>query len=184
MTTYIALLRGINVGGHNKLPMAALAALLEELGLRSVRTYIQSGNVVFRSDAADAADLATRITAAIEAAHGFAPHVLLLRVDELRDAAASNPYPEATAAPKTLHLYFLAAAPVNPDLAMLEEARSDSERFQLHDRVFYLYAPDGIGRSKLADKVGKALDVPQTARNWRTVDKLLSMADEVEHGAG
>lgn len=183
MTTYIALLRGINVGGHNKLPMAALVTLLEDLGLRSVRTYIQSGNAVFRSDMADAADLAPRITAAIEAAHGFAPHVLLLTGDDLRHAAASNPYPQATAEPKTLHLYFLAEAPANPDLAMLEDVRGENERFELHDRVFYLYAPDGIGRSKLADKVGKALDVPQTARNWRTVDRLLRMADEVEHGA-
>ncbi len=184
MTTYIALLRGINVGGNNKLPMAELKALLEGLGLEHVKTYIQSGNVVFQGKAADRGKLAQEISLAIETSHGFAPKVLLLEMDELAQAMLSNPFPQGEADPKTLHLYFLASAPTAPDMEALAGVQRDSEQFHLADRVFYLYAPDGIGRSKLATLTEKALGVSATARNWRSASKILALAEEVEHGAG
>ena len=183
MTIYIALLRGINVGGNNKLPMAELARELRDLGLQDVKTYIQSGNVLFRSDATDSAALAQRISAAIQARHGFAPHVLLLELGDLQQAVTANPFPDATTEPKSLHLFFLAETPASPDLALLDALRRENEHFSLADRIFYLHAPDGIGRSKLAEKVGKALNVPMTARNWRTVTTLLTMAEEVADAA-
>ena len=176
MNTFIALFRGINVGGANKLPMRELVGVLEGLGLREIKTYIQSGNVLFKSDNGDLPDLAGRIGAAIEESHGFRPQVLLLGLDDLASAIASNPFPEAEGAPKTLHLYFLASAPEDLNLGTLERFRREGERFVLEGEVFYLHAPEGIGRSKLAARVEKVLGVPATARNWRTVGKIMAMA--------
>ncbi len=176
MPTWIALFRGINVGGRNILPMKELVRDLQSLGLEDVKTYIQSGNAVFRAAREDAAALGAEISATIEGRHGFRPHVLLLSADQLADAIASNPFPEAEAEPKTLHVSFLASLPPAPDLDALAAVKAPSERFHLTDRVFYLHAPDGIGRSKLAAKAERLLGVPITARNWRTVDKLREIA--------
>ena len=179
MNTYIALLRGINVGGNNKLPMRALMELLQELGLRSVKTYIQSGNVVFQSERTDPQALSQEIGAAIGQRHGFAPHIFVLDAQALRAALAANPFPEGEADHKSLHLFFLSDALRNPNLAALEAVKAPNERFALIDKVFYLHAPDGIGRSKLAESVGKGWGVAVTARNWRTASKMLEMAHEV-----
>ena len=179
MNTYIALLRGINVGGNNKLPMKALTTLLETLGLQQVKTYIQSGNVVFQSERTDNAALAKEITAAIAQAHGFAPQVFLLDAQALAAALAANPFPEGTGEPKSLHLFFLDSMPPQPNLAALEAVKAPNERFALIDQVFYLHAPDGIGRSKLAESVGKGVGVSITARNWRTVSTIFEMAKAI-----
>ncbi len=176
MSTWIALFRGINVGGRNVVPMKELVHDLRSLGLEDVRTYIQSGNAVFRAADGDAAELGATIAVKVEESHGFRPQVLVLSAGELEDAIRSNPFPEAEAEPKTLHLFFLASPPPAPDLDALAAIRSPSERFELTDRVFYLHAPDGIGRSKLAAKAERLLGVAVTARNWRTVGKLLEMA--------
>ena len=176
MSTYVLLLKGINVGGRNRLPMRELVEVLQSLGLRKVRTYIQSGNAVFESDEADASELGDRISAAINESRGFRPQAFLLELDELADAIASNPFPEAEAQPKTLHLFFLASAPETPDLETAERVRRGSERFALRGRVFYLHAPEGVGRSKLAARAEKVLRVAATARNWRSVCQVLAMA--------
>lgn len=175
-STWILLLRGINVGGRNTLPMRELVRDLQSLDLENVRTYIQSGNVVFESSGKVSPTLEAEIAATIEDRHGFRPQVLLLEIDQLEKAIESNPFPEAEAEPKTLHLFFLASAPEDADLEALAEAGSPTERFHLTNRVFYLHAPDGIGRSRLASNAEKYLGVPVTARNWRTVQKLWEMA--------
>jgi uncharacterized protein (DUF1697 family) len=180
MDTYIALLRGINVGGRNVLRMKELRALLEGLGLQDVRTYIQSGNVVFQSEEADAAGLASEISAAIEASHGFEPRVLVLPREEVERAMAANPFSEAEAEPKRLHLNFLASVPEDPDLEALQELKKESERFALKGKVFYLHAPEGIGRSKLYTNAERALGVAMTGRNWRTVSKIMALAREAD----
>lgn len=177
METRIALLRGVNVGGRS-LPMAELREDLRSLGLDHVRTYIQSGNVVFRvPGTADDAALADRIADAVVDRHGFRPQVLVLSAGRLRHAMEANPFPEAESDPRTLHLYFLAASPGDADLAGLEELATATERFRLRDRVFYLHAPEGFGRSKLAAKVESVLGVPATARNWRTVTRLWELVE-------
>lgn len=181
METYIALLRGINVGGHHKLPMRELTILLEALGLKNVKTYIQSGNVVFQCESFNRVSLAEQISAAIEQHHGFRPQIMLLSLAELTTAVSHNPYPEATQEHKSLHFYFLESDPASPDLAALEAVKSEREQFELIDAVFYLHAPDGIGRSKLAEKVERALGVATTARNWRTVNQLLEMGTAVSN---
>ena len=179
MNTYVALFRGINVGGRNVLPMESLKGILAGLSLEDIRTHIQSGNVVFRAGAGLASSpLSGKISAAIEEVQGFRPEVILLDIAELENALGQNPFPEAEAKPQTLHLGVLARAPLDPDLEALEDARKDGERFHLHGRFFYLHAPRGIGRSKLAAIAEKALGVPLTMRNWRTVLKLRSMAVE------
>jgi uncharacterized protein (DUF1697 family) len=176
MTTYIALLRGINVGSNRRLPMTDLKRLLEQHDCVGVRTYIQSGNAIFRTAATDAARLATRLSAAIAGSHGFEPRILLLTRAELERAAAGNPFPEAARDPRRVHLFFLAAAPKRPDLEALESLRARTERFRLQGRILYLHTPDGFGASKLAERAEKLLGVEATARNWRTVTTLLEMA--------
>jgi uncharacterized protein (DUF1697 family) len=176
MTTLIALLRGINVGGNNKLPMKELSALLTEMGLHDVQTYIQSGNVLFRCDPKNRVTLNAKISAEIKARFGFTPQLLLIDAAELHKAMKGNPYPEAEVDPKSLHLFFLDELPQHADLKALEAIKSDSERFKLAGKVFYLHAPEGIARSKLAARAEKLLGVTATARNWNTVCKLAEMS--------
>jgi uncharacterized protein (DUF1697 family) len=180
METYIALFRGINVGGKNRLPMKDLVSTRENVGCQDVATYIQSGNAVFQSGEKDASLLSEKIGAEIKERHGFEPRVLLLASEEMERAMRSNPFPEAESEPKTLHLYFLAAPPESTDLDALEGIKGDRERFVLADGVFYLHAPDGLGRSKLAANVERLLGVPATARNWRTVSKVMEMAEQLD----
>ncbi len=176
MSTQIALFRGINVGGNNPLPMRELVEDLEALGLKNVSTYIQSGNVVFECLDTDQVDLAARIQSAVGDRHGFKPHVMILGVDELEDAVISNPFRSAESEPKTIHLFFLESSPEDPDVESLRDLKLNTEDFELKDRIFYLHAPEGIGRSKLAARVERALGVPVTARNWRSVVRILDMA--------
>lgn len=181
MQTIIALLRGINVGGHHKLPMRELVQLLESLGLVNVKTYIQSGNVVFQCEPFNRVSLAEKISTAVSQSHGFTPQVMLLSLAELETAVSQNPFPAAEENHKILHFYFLESAPPAPDLAKLEAVKTEREQFALIDKVFYLYAPDGIGRSKLAAVVEKGMGVATTARNWRTVSKMLEMGTAVTY---
>lgn len=176
MKVYIALFRGINVGGNNMLPMKELVTLLEDLGACNVKTYIQSGNAVFGSKVASPAQLTKKIRAAIKQRRGFEPHVLLLTLEEFEQAIAQNPFPEAETVPQSLHLGFLADTPEHPDAKTLERLQQGKERFKLIGRVFYLHVPEGFGRSKLAAGAEKALGVPMTDRNWRTVCTICEMA--------
>lgn len=173
MNTYIALFRGINIGGHNKIPMKALTALLEDLGCRNVSTYIQSGNVIFSTVKRNHEKLVSDIRQTILMSYGFSPEVILLTEQELKTAIANNPFP--TDSGKALHFLFLGAQPVKPDLNHLNEIKTGTEAFKLIDRVFYLYTPDGVARSKLAGNAEKSLGVTTTGRNWNTVSRLIAM---------
>ncbi|BCS51705.1 DUF1697 domain-containing protein [Geobacter sp. SVR] len=176
MQTCIALFRGINVGGNNTLSMKDLVALLESLGLDRVRTCLQSGNAVFRTAEDDRRHLASAIRSAIGKQYSFEPAVLLLTVAEMEQAVAAIPFLDAVNEPATLHLGFLDAVPEHPDREGLEKLRNGSERYELKGNVFYLHAPDGTGRSKLAAGAERLLGVPMTGRNWRTVGKILVLA--------
>jgi uncharacterized protein (DUF1697 family) len=176
VNTYIALFRGINVVGSHLLSMKELKLVLEKDGCVDVQTYIQSGNVIFRSTISDAGRLAKRVTAAVSRSHDFEPRVVVLTRGELESAAAGNPFPEAGENPKSLHLFFLAELPKRPDLKSFEALRVKTERFELKGRIFYLHTPDGFGMSKLARRAERLLGVEATARNWRTVTRLLQMA--------
>ena len=160
--------------------MKELVAMLGDLGAQQVKTYIQSGNAVFVWKGKDTSQLTNRIRAEIKKGRGFDPHILLLELKDFEKVIQQNPFPaEAEADPRALHAGFLAATPQSPNLKTLESLKIDSERFRLIGRVFYLHAPEGVGRSKLAAKTERLLGVPMTDRNWRTVLTLWDMAQEL-----
>ena len=171
---YVLFLRGINVGGKNRLPMADLKAILADQGYQQVATYIQSGNAVLASERTLNTEDETRLQQAILARQGFAPEVMLIHSASWEKALANCPFDLAEveqdrATGKTLHFYFLAEVPQSPDLDALNILKKPSEVFSCSWRCFYLQAPEGIGRSKLAAQVEKHLGVPATARNANTV---------------
>ena len=176
MATAIVFIRGINVGGKMKLPMKDLVEALEGIGIRGAVTYLQSGNVAFRCAKVQSTELARRISSAVMSHSNIQPEVVVASIQEVEHAVAFNPYPDAKLDHKSLHLWFLAEVPENPDLDALKKLKSGTEQFTLHRKIFYLYAPDGIGQSRLAGNVEKHLGVTATARNWRTVTKILQMA--------
>lgn len=176
---WIALFRGINVGGKNLIPMKDLVALLSSLGCQKVSHYIQSGNLLFEHEGGDKVLLSAKISEKVNQQFGFSPQILLVEHSDFIHLVEQNPFVDAEAEPATLHLYFLADPAKSPDLTKLNKLKSTNEDFVLTEEVFYLHAPDGIGRSKLAAKVEGCLGVSATARNWNTVKKLVAMAQSM-----
>jgi uncharacterized protein (DUF1697 family) len=176
LKTWIALLRGVNVLGSRKLPMKDLAEVLQRAGFGSVRTYIQSGNVVFQSATRGASELSTQIALLIQKRFGFQPQVMVLSARELAAAISGNPFPEAATDHKSLHLFFLSERPSNPDLGSLARLKSGSEAYVLKGHVFYLHTPQGFAISKVRAKIERCLGVHATGRNWRTANQLLEMS--------
>lgn len=179
MTIWVCLLRGINVGGKNKLPMTELKRMLAKLGATGARTYIQSGNAVF-SAVLDRDEFTDLLEREILERQGFRPRVTLIEACDLRAARAEFPFNAAIEDPKTGHIWVCANPPPAPDLGQLQELAGPGERFVLQGRFFMLHAPEGIGRSKLAANVERALGVPATARNLNTVAALCDMAEAFE----
>lgn len=175
MNTFIALIRGINVGGKNILPMRNLVKILEDMRCEEVKTYIQSGNIVFKIEQNQKSQLAREISSRISEIYDFKPHVLLLDISELYAAISNNPF--ETDNGKALHFFFLDSFPQKPDMERLKAAKANSEEFKLDKTIFYLYTPDGFARSKLAAIVEKSMGVPVTARNWNTVSKIMQMVN-------
>lgn len=173
---YIALLRAINVGGTKKLLMAELRAMFEAAGCTDVRTYIQSGNVVFRAEEALAQRIPELIEAEIAVGKGFQVPVVTRSAAEWSDVVAGNPFLAAGADPAHLHVGFLADAPTAARIAELDPDRSPQDAFEVRGREVYLHFPNGTARSKLTvDYFDRTLGTTITIRNWRTVGKLLDM---------
>ena len=172
MNTYVVLLRGINVGGKNLVPMAQLKALLEISGFENVTTYIQSGNVVLQSSKSPA----LKIEKLIQAEFGFCPEVLALSENEFKLSFENNPYKEFEG--KFVHFYYCKNSP-KIDQIKLDKFAATTESYLLVDKVFYLHAPDGIGRSKLVAKIESCLGVAATGRNLNTVSKLRAIVGDV-----
>jgi uncharacterized protein (DUF1697 family) len=178
MTTYAALLRGINVGGSRKLPMAGLRELMTGLGHDGVRTHLQSGQAVFTTGRGDAEPLAAELAAAIERRFGFPVDVIVRDHAYLRAVAEACPFPAADLAPKQLHVTYFSAAVDEERFAEIDRAAYLPEEFRLGDRALYLYAPDGLGRSQLAAQLSKprlTKGLVATTRNWNTVLKLVEL---------
>jgi uncharacterized protein (DUF1697 family) len=195
MPTHIALLRGINLGGRNKVAMADLREVIASLGHTDVATYIQSGNVVFsagppgagsgENDQVGTGALAETMEQAISSALGVAPRVVVLSHEELAQAVRDNPY-AAESNPRAVHAVFLSGQP-GPEVAarVADAVRQVSERgsgdtAQVIGRTIFLHTPDGFGRSDLGALLTKpkppgSQDLTGTARNWATVTKLLAM---------
>ncbi len=170
--TFVALLRGINVGGKNSLPMKDLIAMFTKAGCSGVSTYIQSGNVLFRAEAALAAKLPAVISSAIKKRFGFSPPTVLRSSEELRRVAAANPFLKSEI--DTLHVAFLADLPDKEAVKSLEPKPPDE--FAVICREIYLRCPNGYGKTKLTNAYFDArLKTVSTVRNWKTVLKLLEL---------
>ena len=177
--THIALLRGINVGGHNRVPMAELRSLFEGLGHEHVATYVQSGNVVFDSAAGQSA-IVSAIEQAIAAQFGFAVPVVVRSRSELAAVATRHPLAGDEPDEAKLHVFFLADAPPAA-IPGLDPSRYAPDEFVLDGRELYVHYPNGQGRSKLTvARVERAFETTATARNWRTIARLLELADGAE----
>lgn len=174
--THVALLRGINVGGRNQLPMSELAALCTAAGCRDARTYIQSGNVLFTTDDATAAQLPSVIAAQIAERFGLRVPVVLRTIAHLGEVIQHNPHLAAGAAAEALHVYFLAEEPGAARVAALDPDRSPPDAFTVRGREIYLHLPNGMARTKLTNAYFDAkLATVSTARNWRTVTALYDL---------
>lgn len=170
---YVALLRGINVGGKNKLPMKELAALFIAAGCKNVETYIQSGNVVFDAPAAVVKRLPGAVGEAIQQEFGYQVPLIVRSGTELAKVVAANPFLAQGALDKELHVYFLADKPA---VAELDAKRSPPDEFDLLGREIYLRLPNGMGRTKLTNAYfDSKLKTVCTARNWATVLHLAAM---------
>ena len=173
----VALLRGINVGGKNKLPMKELAALFVDAGCEEVRTYIQSGNVVFRTGSAAGEEISSIISASILERYGYQVPVITRTAGELQEIMEANPFVEAGAETDKLHVMFLAALPDSASVESLDPTRSPGDEFMVLGREVYLHCPNGVARSKLTNSYfDSRLSTTSTSRNWKTVRKLLELA--------
>ncbi|WP_432742896.1 DUF1697 domain-containing protein [Streptomyces sp. JH002] len=177
---FVALLRGINVGGHRKVPMADLRAVLTELGYGAPRTHLQSGNAVFTTaPGADPRALGQELAAALERRFEFAVDTLVLSAEQLRATVRRCPYDTDGLDPAKLLVLFLDRAPDPAALDRLDPGRYAPDTFRAGEREVFAYFPDGMGRSKLGDALTGALKGHvATGRNWRTVQKLLELAGE------
>lgn len=182
MTVWISLLRGINVGGNKRIKMADLSALYESLGLAGVHTLLQSGNALFQSDEADAAALARRIEAGIEQRFGFHVDVFLRTRAQWRNMVGRNPFAgDSELDPARLLVTFLVHAPAADAVAALQGSHIGPEDVRASGAELFVYYPDGMGRSALSGAViEKALKMSVTARNWRTVTRILELAGGIE----
>jgi uncharacterized protein (DUF1697 family) len=182
MAVLISMLRGVNVGGHNKIKMDALRALYESLKLRDARTYVQSGNVIFRTEERDLLALTKRVRNGIERRFGFRPDVIIRTPSELRDVIARNPFARRRGIdPSKLLVTFLASDPGPEARDRMLRIKTDPEELRIDGRELYIYFPNGMARPKLSWAViEKTLKTSGTGRNWNTVTKLLEIVETLE----
>jgi uncharacterized protein (DUF1697 family) len=176
---HVVLLRGVNVGGHNKVPMADLRKLLSERGHQEVRSYVQSGNVVLRSPATSP-EVAAAVRELLAKEFGLDIVVIVRGGLELAEVAAHNPFLRPDADPaRQLHVAFLERSPDPGRAAGLDPHRAPPDELHLRGREIYLWCPDGLGRSKVFNGLERLLGTPATVRNWRTVGELLRLTSQL-----
>jgi uncharacterized protein (DUF1697 family) len=182
MPVWISMLRGVNLGAHNRIKMEDLRALYVSLKLEDPRTYVQSGNVIFRAKEKNSAALAKKIQNAVQHSFGFGPEVILRTTEELRNAVAANPFAgRREIEPGKLLVTFLAGEPSSAAHTTLAGLKAHPEELHLKGKELYIYFPNGAGRSKLPwSNVERLVKTTGTARNWNSVTKMLAMAEEME----
>jgi uncharacterized protein (DUF1697 family) len=179
MARQIALLRGINVGGHNRIAMASLRELLGELGYGDVRTHLQSGNAVLSAPGSPPERTGREIEGRIARDLGLEVRVVVRTSDELAEAIEGNPLGELATDPARMHVTFLSAAPERSLLEELAPADFEPDVFAVGTREIYVWYPDGVRATRLTNAFWeRRLGVTATARNWNTVTRLLALADE------
>jgi uncharacterized protein (DUF1697 family) len=175
-STFVALLRGINVGGKNTLPMKDLIGMFAAAGCKDVRTYLQSGNVIFNATRRVVDRLPDRIAARIEKEFGYRTPVVIRTLEQLAEVATKNPFLAEGAAENSLHVLFLADAPSPSRIATLDPDRSSPDAFLVRGREVFLHLPNGMARTKLTNAYFDAkLATTSTGRNWRTVTMILGI---------
>jgi uncharacterized protein (DUF1697 family) len=180
MKTFIVLLRGINVGGHRRIKMADLRALLEKVGFSEVTSYIQSGNIILKANQT-AGKVKKLVADAIEKKYGFTVQVMVRIPQEWQQAIENNPFPSEQRDPQKLHFTFLDGSPSESALQDLVQFQTEAELFEIRGQVLYVYYSNGAGRSKLTNNFFETkLGVSGTARNWNTVQKISSMVKDSE----
>lgn len=178
-SVFVALLRGINVGGKNKLPMKELVVMFEREGCTKVRNYIQSGNVVFEAAPSVVTALPGRLEKAISRRFAYDVPILVRSAAELATVVGTNPFVRPGVDPKRLHVAFLADSPAKSHVSSLDGARSPGDEFTLLGREIYLHLPNGAGKSKFTNAYfDSKLKTTSTIRNWATVNRLLQMTAE------
>lgn len=181
MTTYISILRGINVSGQKLIKMDALRKSYESLGFQDVSTYLQSGNVIFTGREADLIQLAQTISEQIEKDFGFQVPVIVLSIKKLQQIIDHNPFAkESSKDPTFLHVTFLSSPADKYDLTVIEERKQSGEEISVTEHAVYLYCPNGYGKTKLNNNfLETKLKVTATTRNWKTTCELLSVARRI-----
>jgi len=182
MPVLISMLRGVNLGAHNRIKMDDLRKVYKSLGFDDPQTYVQSGNVIFRSREKNSPQLAEKIKDAIEKKFKFRPEVIVRTVDELRKVIAASPFADRPALePGKILVTFLAGAPAKEVHTAFDRFKDYQEEVHLKGSELYFYFPNGAGRSKLPwSAIEKLLKVTGTARNWNSVTKMLAMAEAME----
>jgi uncharacterized protein (DUF1697 family) len=175
MNTYICILRGINVSGKNIIKMADLKQLFEAMGFINVKTYIQSGNVIFESKEQSTYNLGTSINEKINSKFGYNVPVLVKKSDYLRKIVATLPFSNIDTS--KLYVTFLSGKCTNPPMEQILEKKGHTELIHIEEETVYIYCPDGYGKTKLSNNfLEKKLQISATTRNWKTVNKLLELA--------
>jgi len=184
MTTYISMLRGINVGSQKKIRMKDLRDLYESLNFRNCQTYIQSGNVIFKFDDISSSKLSIKIEKQIKKVFGFDVPVFIRTKDELAKIIEDNPFISKENSLtkedlKLFHVTFLSDSPAQLPIKEIDLIKNESEKFSIVSKEIYLFLPNGYARTKLSNGFfEKKLKVSATTRNWRTVNKLYDIAKE------
>lgn len=180
MPAYVAMLRGVNVTGHNSIKMEQLRGLCDGLGFQKVETYVQSGNIIFQAKIENPAVLSKQIGGSILDSFGFEIPVIVRTSNEMKNVVANNPFlKEKDVDSSKLHVTFLREATQKGSLKTLEKLATSQDRFYLASREIYLYCPGGYGRTKLSNNaIEKALSVIATTRNWSTTNTLLAMVSK------
>ena len=176
MTTFISMLRGINVSGQKKVGMKELKELYEAMGFGQVRTYIQSGNVIFEYPDTDRSTLVSKIERGIEGRFGFKVPVVIRTKDELWRLIAETPF--AGKDESRVHVTFLSSEPETLNVDEISRAKDDAEEFSAKSKEIYLFCPNGYGLTKLSNTFfERKLGVSATTRNWKTVNTLFSLTE-------
>lgn len=179
MKTYIALLRGINVSGQKLIKMEVLRKILQELDFENIRTYIQSGNIIFESKISDRRKLEKQIHDTIETHFGFQVPVVIVTPEELKNVTVKNPYPDHQAIDATQpYVAFLSDIPSNEAIEVFKAVDFGKDQYTINDNTVYLLYADSAGKSKLTNvALENKLKVKATSRNWKTILKLIAMSE-------
>ena len=177
MNTFISMLRGVNVSGQKKIKMEELKALYESLNLKNVKTYIQSGNVIFECSHSNITELTNKIEKIIKQTFGFSVTVIIRTKNEFKHLIGNNPfYGERKEDITKLHVTFLADIPSHSSLSIMNELEDKSDQVAIAGKNIYLFCPNGYARAKLTNNYfEKKLNVSATTRNWKTVNKLYDL---------